>query len=310
MNNFCEKCGSPLNEQGVCPVCTANENAQPPVEQTVSNNTVDDGYAEVVYEPKKEPVYNTIDVDQPNTGEYSQSYTAQQDAQPPVQAPSKFVETVKQTLNIIKCFFSKNTADALSDQYMENLPVWTFLLGLPAIFTAISTTVLYDSIVNSVYQLIGIDITNFFSGVGVFFLALVFVAVMEASYVFAVYFYLKIMKKKLSLNRTANFVASAYLPVAVTALISLLFCAWMPAITTVIDSIATVGFVIILSEGIRKILGRDKPVFWGVLALFAAAIIAAAVVIAVIMIPVIVVKVVSFVSSQTYSNSLFSNYYY
>jgi len=254
--NICKNCNTEFSGGDFCPQCGEKyqeiqvmETVVEPVAEAIAE-TVEETQEAVQVE--EEVAENTAEVftlpPQP-----VQSFAPVQ----PVNKPSKVNATLNQVGNVIKNFFSKNVADAVTAQYEEKLPIWIVLLALPAIFSAISGFIHYE---NPAMDLLGFLSANYNVALGRFgylVSGLLFALAFELIFVFAFYLYGKTLKKDLSLTGCANLVASAYLPMTVVSAAYVLCGSGVD----IAFLVAFGMFVVLLHKGIEKAL-VDKPVFW------------------------------------------------
>lgn len=297
MEYFCYKCGSPLNEYGKCPQCDKNFYCYKCGEKLNEMGKC----------PKCDTVPREQSEPQPQAQETDNSNVQQpQPVENYQKKPSVFVETFKQVWNLICNFFSRNTLDAVSEQYKETLPIWAVIFAIPVLATAIYTGVIYGNISLSIEKLIHIDISRIFSPFEVAVIALIMAGISIAAYVFSVYFFSKIQKKPFTLKNSANLVAGAFIPVALCSVATLMLGIFGNGLGSVFSTLGGFAFIILLGESLRKAHNLERPYFWRLLAVYGAACVATAIVLCIILIPLVFIKALFLVNINDIIYSAYS----
>lgn len=301
--NICKNCNTEFSGGDFCPQCgtkieeiQAVEAALEPTEEAVTEQIEEVTQAVETQEAAEE---NTQEV-----------FTLPPQPVPvvtpvqPIAQPSKFNATINQAVSVIKNFFSKNAVDAVSAQYGEKLNIWVILLALPAIFSAISGLIHYESP--------AVDLLNFFSAkynivfgrFGYMISGFFFALALELSFVFVFYFYSKISKKDMSLTGCANLVSAAYLPMTVISAAYVLCGSGVD----IVFAVAFVMFVFLLHKGIEKAFNDEKPVFWSFFLAVVVALAVFTVAAAVISVPAWIIDKINEVSQP--AQDIMNNYDY
>lgn len=289
MEYYCYKCGSPLNEKGKCPQCDENFYCYKCGEKLNETGKC----------PKCDAVVGEQNEPQPQAQATENSNLQQ--PQPVVnyqKKPSVFVQTFKQIWNLICNFFSRNTLDAVSEQYKETLPIWAVIFVVPVLLDTIYSGVLYGNIFNALGKLTHTDFTKFFGVFDLVFIVLIVMIISIASQIFSVYFFSKIQKKPLSLKSSANLVAGAYIPIALCSVVNLLFGMFYTGAGSVFSTIGSLAFIMLLSASLTKAHNQEKPYFWRVLAVYGASLVVTMIVSFMIIVPFVVIKTLSVLATM------------
>lgn len=281
MEYYCYKCGSPLNEKGKCPQCDENFYCYKCGEKLNEMGKC----------PKCDAVSSEQTAPQPQAQATDNSNVQQQ--QPVVnyqKKPSVFVETFKQVWKLICNFFSRNTIDAVSEQYKENLPIWAIILSVPVLLNGIYAAVMYSKITSPLGKLTHINISQFLNPAETMLIAMFANVIEVAALVFCVYFFSKIQKKPMSLRSSANLVAGAYIPIAICSVINVTFGLFLSGSVTVISTIANFAFIMLLSASLSKAHNLEKPYFWRVLAVYGAVCIVTVIITCMVVVPYAIIK--------------------
>ena len=249
MDKICEKCGSPLDENGVCPKCDAEEKTVP--EEVTTENT-EEPTASVEPENVGEAIAD------PETQETSKEA---EDAPKDDDQPSKFAVTAKQVWLVIRKFFTKDAVRTISDQYTDEVPIWSILLPAYAVIAAISGTATFNA--NGSYSSgIAPMIKNVKFGAGeVFFLNLFFGLITLFTMSIAVRFFIKIHKGDGHWTPSANLVTAAQLPIMTIGVFNILTGGVISGILETVSTLATCASYLLLFSGISKALGGKKPIW-------------------------------------------------
>lgn len=242
MDKFCEKCGAPLNEDGICPNCAA-EPTQP------------DTKTEPTPAPA-EPSESAKPAESEQTAEQTAAVPAEDDSR-----SSKFALTAKQVWTVIKGFFTKNAVDTIAAQYNDSVPIWGILLPAYALLAAISATATYRSS-GSYSNEITAMLNQVDMGSGeVFFLTLAYGLISMFTLALAVRFFIKLHKGDGHFNMSANLVCAAQLPNMLIFAFNTVTGGAVSGIISAVSALATCAVYMLIFAGISKALGGKKPIW-------------------------------------------------
>ncbi len=305
MDKFCKFCGAELNEDGVCPDCTAAQD-EPKVEASVPETT-EDVKAEAPVEPEvSEPIQSeTVEPEPEQSPEQpeivpekiwnaqQESYSEETVNVPPTETreiqPTKFYYAFRQIGNVLKHFFSKHTIDAISAQYAEILPIWVILLPVCAIISALSMTLSFDATHG-----LSIGAGSLFSGMKlsgleVFVISFAMSVAVEFVYSIAVMVFFRTFKVKTKFKAAANLTMSAYIAVTVMDLFNIITIGTFKSESTTLSCFGMIAFILLLYLGITNVL-KDKKPFWSFFLTMTCASLAALVAALVVTCPIIVMR--------------------
>lgn len=298
MDKFCTKCGAELNEDGLCPNCSAGQ-AESAAEETapVINEENTQPTTTEPEQPEEAPVQTEPEaetqVSEDNKPENSVEPPQATVDIPPAEVadvqPSKFYYAFRQVGKLLGHFFSKRTVDTISDQYSERLPIWVILLPVCAIISALSMTLSFDATHG-----LSIGAGSLFSGMKlsgleVFLISFAMSVAVEFVYSIAVIIFLKSFKIKTSFKSAANLTLSAYIAVSIIDLFNILTIGFFKSESTTLSGFGMIAFILLLYLGITKVLDGKKP-FWSFFLMMTCASIAALIVALVVTCPIIVIR--------------------
>lgn len=252
MSNFCDICGAPLDESGLCPCC---DGAEAPVT----------GEAEVVYEPVNEPGYKTIDVDPVEEAEARGQARCNANPQPvqyTPRKPSPVSLTFKQVWRVVRCFFSKNAPEAVTAQFNEGLPIWAVLLPLGSLLGGLGGALAFNSrdtrfetdlFAQAIYSSRG----------AAFMYGLLFSAAILFAVILGVMLYFKAYKQRAGFRSCANLTCCAFLPLMTVAAADIVTAGQAGAVLepgSLVFTLACCAVFLLLYTGVTASLGK-KP-FW------------------------------------------------
>jgi uncharacterized Zn finger protein (UPF0148 family) len=246
MEKVCEKCGAALDEKGICPNCA---------EAAAEDNTPET--KEVKKEVKEEAAQEAKKTAPNDEPQESRTVAAQAESD----ENSKFTLTAKQTLNVIKGFFSRNAVDTIASQYSDEVPIWSILLPVYVVISAISATATYNS--RGYYDS---QITAMLKGVNfgageVFFLNLALALITMFVMSFAVRIFIKMHKGDGHFNMSANLVTAAQLPVMMIGLFNVITGGVISGVLASADVLVDCASYMLIFAGISKALGGKKPIW-------------------------------------------------
>lgn len=250
---FCPNCGTKAEiTPEVTPVVTpepSTETVFEPTENTQNVTTVESSQAFTM--PQQTVNTQQTAPQQPVANPYSQQSV-------PVQT-SKAELTIKQTISVVKNFFTKNVADSVTAQYEEKLPIWIVLLSLPAVLSALSGLIHCDVPALDILGTLSTPYSIYMDRLGYFFAGALYTALFVASFFIVIYFYGKVIRKKsITFTGCANLVSSAFLPITIISAGYLL----LGSNVEIAFSVAFVMFIMLLYKGLVNILQDEKPIFW------------------------------------------------
>ena len=274
MDKYCEKCGAPLTENGVCPNCSS-------VRDNVKEN---EAAHEIKEEKAKTEVPKAPDVQQPVVTHNSLK------AQPArVVQPSKFYFAFRQIGNVLKHFFSRHTIDAVSAQYNEVLPIWVILLPVCALISALSMTLSFDGTHGFSIGAGSLFSGMKLSGLEVFLISLAMSIAVEFIYSIAVMIFFRTFKIKTKFKSAANLTMSAYIAIALFDLFNIITIGSFRSESTTLSAFGTIAFTLLLFFGITNVL-KDKKPFWSFFLMITCASLAAVLAALVVTCPIIVMR--------------------
>lgn len=305
----CKNCNTEF-DGAFCPNCGTKAEITAEVNTTVSSEPS----AEAVFEPA-ENVQSTTTVEAPQAFTMPQQTVNTQQTAPqqpssspysqqavPVQ-PSKAGLTIKQTINVIKNFFTKNVADSVCAQHGEKLPIWIVLLSLPAVLSAFSGLIHCDVPALDILGALSTPYSIYMGRLGYFVAGILYTALLVASFFTVIYFYGKVIRKKnVTFTGCANLVSSAFLPITVVSAGYLL----LGSNVDIAFTVAFVMFIMLLYKGLVNILQDEKPIFWSFMLLIVISLAVYSVASLVLSVPGFINNSVN--TSYNLFDSIFNNY--
>lgn len=293
MGKICDKCGTELLENGVCPNCS-KELDETEVKETVSevkeNKKEEPSVAEEKSEQPKEETDETTQ-EAPKTEETPSNENVVDVPQSDVSEvqPTKFYYAFRRVGELLGHFFSKRAVETITKQYDEPLPIWVILLPVCAVISAISMTLSFDGTHGFSIGAGGLFSGMKLSGLEVFLISFAMSVAVEFVYSLAVNFYLKIFKVKTKFKAAANLTMSAYIAVSVMDLFNIITIGWFNSESTNLSSFGMIAFILLLYLGLTRVLDGKKP-FWSFFLMMTCASLAALVAALVVTCPIIVMR--------------------
>lgn len=242
MEKFCEKCGAPLDENGTCPKCAAEEALAQPQEAEQA--------------PKPE-----VKAENQNTEAKPEPQPKAPDSAQADEQSSKFACTAKQVWSVIKGFFTKNAVDTIASQYNDAVPIWGILIPAYAVIAAISATAAFNSSGHYETEVTALIKDVSFGSGEVFFLNLALSLVSLFALSFAVRLFIKLHKGDGHWTMSANLVTAAHLPLMMINVFNIVTGGVVSGLLTWVTSLGTCAVYMLIFAGISKALGGKKPIW-------------------------------------------------
>lgn len=292
MNNFCTRCGSPLNEDGTCPNCDTvygiegifdePEIPDATYDTDKSDFAYDDNDIEYGQSTASEYDYFNNDYDYDKQPEPDDSYDddnaeqnrseQSQQEQPSYQGKlDKIVDSVKDWMNCAASFFKKEPFDAVDNVLNGRTYLWIIFVGLNVIFGAFCIAGMFgngfvwllEKVFGSYAMLVSFYKEYTFGNIFVLFLFSLFtVLLLFCVAVGCEYALFSSSGKRTGIEKLARIVAISFFPMTIACAAAYIFSFFLIRVAGMIVFAGAIVSFRLLNEVAKREVG-EMP-FWNV----------------------------------------------
>ena len=259
MMKFCAKCGNQLPESGVCD-CAAPPVAPSPVPPPMHHAPVPPPPAHYAPPPASHYAPPPMHHEPPPHMHPGQHHV------PRYPRPGSVQNPFEAAIDVFKQFFTKNPENAILAALNSVVNTWFVVLGVFALVTAISVTVIYGQLVAMIPFGMGAFLPDLRAAI--FFATLIVTAIgyfIGAGLIMLVFVIYKI---NVPFIKVMDMYSATHIPIIISIAAALFLGLIHLPLAIIVVFTGLYGTIVMIYRGMQEIAGAGRSIFWGFIGMY------------------------------------------